>query len=205
MRGDYSEQFQARYHEHMIEMIEARPWLWATHVWNLADFAADGRDEGGVPGRNQKGLVNFDRTVKKDAFYAYKAAWSTDPFVHIAGRRYVDRAEETTDVTVYSNQPDVSLWVDGKLVGTQSGLRVFRFEVPLSGEHELTARSGALIDTIADSTRRRAEPRLLGGRLRGRQLVRLRRAADPRRLSTRSRTRWPTSRARRRQRRSWRN
>ena len=149
VRGDYSEQFQARYHEHMIEMIESRPWLWATHVWNLADFAADGRDEGGVPGRNQKGLVNFDRTVKKDAFYAYKAAWSADPFVHIAGRRYVDRAEETTDVTVYSNQPDVSLWVDGKLVGTQSGLRVFRFEVPLSGKHELTARSGALIDTIA--------------------------------------------------------
>ncbi len=92
VRGDYSEQFQARYHEHMIDVIDARPWLWATHVWNLADFAADGRDEGGVPGRNQKGLVNFDRSVKKDAFYAYKAAWSDEPFVHLAGRRYVDRA-----------------------------------------------------------------------------------------------------------------
>ena len=156
VRGDYSEQFQARYHEHMIEMIEARPWLWATHVWNLADFAADGRDGGGVPGRNQKGLVNFDRTVKKDAFYAYKAAWSADPFVHIAGRRYVDRPEETTDVTVYSNQPEVSLWVDGVLVGSQSGPRVFRFDVPLSGEHELTARSGGLMDTIA--VRRVDEP-----------------------------------------------
>ena len=155
-RGDYSEQFQAQYHEHMIEMIETRPWLWATHVWNLADFAADGREEGGVPGRNQKGLVNFDRTVRKDAFYAYKAAWSDHPFVHIAGRRYVDRAEETTDVTVYSNQPEVSLWIDGKLVGTESGPRVFRFQVPLSGEHELTARSGALIDTIA--VRRVDEP-----------------------------------------------
>ena len=54
-RGDYSEQFQAQYHEHMIEMIDARPWLWATHVWNLADFAADGREEGGVPGGTRRG------------------------------------------------------------------------------------------------------------------------------------------------------
>lgn len=148
VRGDYSEQFQARYHEHMIELIEARPWLWATHVWNLADFAADGRQEGGVPGRNQKGLVTFDRSVRKDAFYAYKAAWSDEPFVHVAGRRYIDRPELTTDVTVYSNQSEVSLWADGNLIGTSSGPRVFRFEVPLSGEHELTARSGALSDTI---------------------------------------------------------
>ena len=156
VRGDYSEQFQARYHEHMIDVIDARPWLWATHVWNLADFAADGRDEGGVPGRNQKGLVNFDRSVKKDTFYAYKAAWSDEPFVHLAGRRYVDRAEETTNVTVYSNQPEVSLWVDDKLVDTRSGRRVFRFEVPLNGEHEVTARSGTLNDTIV--VRRVDEP-----------------------------------------------
>ena len=182
VRGDYSEQFQARYHEHMIEMINARPWLWATHVWNLADFAADGRDEGGVPGRNQKGLVNFDRTVKKDAFYAYKAAWSAEPFVHIAGRRYVDRPEETTEVTVYSNQPEVSLWVDGNLVGTQDRAT----GVPLRGAPERRARTDRPQRSPdrhdRGSTRRRAEPRLLGRRVRGRQLVRHRRAAEPRRL-----------------------
>lgn len=148
VRGDYSEQFQAAYHDHMIEMIEARPWLWATYVWNLADFGADARDEGGVPGRNQKGLVTFDRSVKKDAFYAYKAAWSSEPFVHVAGRRYVDRAEDLTDVTVYSNQHEVSLWRDDELVGNVTGRRVFRFRVALSGEHRLSARSGDLSDTI---------------------------------------------------------
>lgn len=147
-RGDYSEQFQARYHEHMLAMIEQREWLWATHVWNLADFAADGRDEGGIPGRNQKGLVSFDRTTRKDAFYLYKAAWSAEPFVHVCGRRYVDRAEDLTEVTVYSNQPEVELLRDGELVGRQTGRWVFRFQVPLEAEHELQARAGDAVDTI---------------------------------------------------------
>ncbi len=155
-RGDYSEQFQAAYHEHMIEMIEARPWLWSTYVWNLADFGADARDEGGVPGRNQKGLVSFDRTVKKDAFFAYKAAWSAEPFVHVAGRRYIDRPEDITDVTVYSNQNQVTLWCDDEQVATVTGRRVFRFRVPLTGEHRLTARSGELSDNI--TVRRVDEP-----------------------------------------------
>ena len=56
----------------MLRMIEERPWLWATHVWNLFDFAADGRDEGGKHGENQKGLVTIDLKTKKDAFYLYK-------------------------------------------------------------------------------------------------------------------------------------
>src|SRR5699024_5704855 len=148
VRGDYSEQFQARYHEHMLEMIDGRPWLWATHVWNLADFGADGRDEGGAPGRNQKGLVTFDRRVRKDAFYLYKAAWSSDPFVHLCGRRRVDRAEAVTEVTVYSNQPAVTLWCDGRLVGSQTGRRIFRFQVPIEGRHELVARAGEISDAI---------------------------------------------------------
>ena len=68
-KGDYTESYQALYHEHILDMIEERPWLWATHVWNLFDFAADGRDEGGKHGENQKGLVTFDRQIRKDAFY----------------------------------------------------------------------------------------------------------------------------------------
>ncbi|WP_082571519.1 glycoside hydrolase family 2 protein [Agromyces sp. Root1464] len=148
-KGDYTEGYQALYHEHMLAMIDERPWLWATHVWNLADFGSAGRDEGGQAGRNQKGLVSFDRTVRKDAFYLYKAAWSSEPFVHIAGRRRAERAEDATEVIVYSNQGEVALSVDGVEVGTVSGIRAFRFNVPLSGEHEITARSGGLSDTIA--------------------------------------------------------
>ncbi|MDE0546700.1 glycoside hydrolase family 2 protein [Microbacterium sp. C7(2022)] len=147
-KGDYTESYQALYHEHMVEMIEARPWLWATHVWNLADFGSAGRDEGGVAGRNQKGLVSFDRSLKKDAFYVYKAAWATEPFVHVAGRRRAERAEEVTEVVVYSNQSEVALSVDGVEVGNVAGARAFRFNVPLAGEHEITARAGEVADTI---------------------------------------------------------
>lgn len=147
-KGDYTESYQALYHEHMATMIAERPWLWATHVWNLADFGSAGRDEGGVAGLNQKGLVSFDRSLKKDAFYVYKAAWSRDPFVHVAGRRRDERAEPITEVVVYSNQREVTLFVDGEVHSTTTGERAFRFHVPLSGEHEITARSGDLVDTI---------------------------------------------------------
>ena len=142
-KGDYTEDYQALYHEHMLRMIEARPYLWATHVWNLFDFAADGRDEGGKHGENQKGLVTFDRLLRKDAFYLYKAAWNmTEAFVHLCGKRYVNRCEETTEIKVYSNQPQVSLYVDDTLVGTQEGNIIFRFEIPLVGEHRIRACAG---------------------------------------------------------------
>lgn len=142
-KGDYSESYQAVYHEHMLDMIEARPWMWATHVWNIFDFAADGRDEGGKHGENQKGLVTFDRQTKKDAFYLYKAYWNKkEPFVHIAGGRYVDRTEPVTEIKVYSNQSEVTLNVDGKPFETQTGNHVFRFQVPISGEHSIHASSG---------------------------------------------------------------
>lgn len=147
--GDYSETYQTVYHEHMLKMIEERPYLWATHVWNMFDFAADGRDEGGKHGVNQKGLVTMDRKLKKDAFYLYKAYWNKeDAFVHICGSRYVDRKGDTTEVKVYSNQTTVSLYVDGTLVETQDGSRIFRFAVPMTGEHEIVAKAGAEEDCI---------------------------------------------------------
>ncbi len=147
--GDYSETYQTVYHEHMLKMIEERPYLWATHVWNMFDFAADGRDEGGKHGVNQKGLVTMDRKLKKDAFYLYKAYWNKeDAFVHICGSRYVDRKEDTTEVKVYSNQTTVSLYVDGTLLETQDGSRIFRFAVPMTGEHEIVAKAGAEEDSI---------------------------------------------------------
>lgn len=147
-RGDYTEEYQCLYHEHMLHMIEERPWLWATHVWNLFDFAADGRDEGGKHGENQKGLVTIDRQLKKDAFYLYKAYWGKEAFVHLCGSRYVDRVEEMTKVKVYSNQPAVALYVDGALVEEQNGSRVFEFEVALSGVHKIIAKAGGCEDEM---------------------------------------------------------
>ncbi|MBP3520222.1 MAG: glycoside hydrolase family 2 protein [Oscillospiraceae bacterium] len=148
-KGDYTESYQCVYHEHMLQMIEARPWLWATHAWNLFDFAADGRDEGGEHGVNQKGLVTMDRKLKKDAFYLYKAAWNkTEPFVHLCGSRYIDRTESVTEIKVYSNQGEVSLYVDGKLLAIQTGKTVFRFRVPITGEHSIEARAGEVCSVM---------------------------------------------------------
>ncbi|MBR7927573.1 hypothetical protein KBI51_05225 [Aerococcaceae bacterium zg-ZUI334] len=147
-KGDYTESYQSIYHEHMINMIEDRPWLWSTYVWNMFDFAADGRDEGGEHGLNQKGLVTFDRKVKKDAFYAYKSVWSKEPFVHICGRRYKDRVEEITEIKVYSNLESVDLYVDGKLFERKANQRFYTFEVPISFQHVIEAKSGEFFDCI---------------------------------------------------------
>ncbi len=147
-KGDYTETYQCVYHEHMLKMIEARPYLWATHVWNMFDFAADGRDEGGKHGENQKGLVTFDRALRKDAFYLYKAHWSRTPFVHICGSRYVDRAEAETEIKVYSNLPEVSLFMDGQLLDTKSADKVFLFHASISGQHTFEAHAGSCTDAI---------------------------------------------------------
>ena len=148
-KGDYTEEYQALYHEHVLAMIEARPWLWATHVWNLFDFAADGRDEGGKHGENQKGLVTFDRSLRKDAFYLYKAAWNQkEPFVHLCGKRYVNRCEGETEIKIYSNQPEVRLYADDTLIAVQSGKTVFRFRIPLLGEHLIRAEANGCSDVM---------------------------------------------------------
>lgn len=147
-KGDYTESYQCLYHEHILECIEERPYLWATHVWNMFDFAADGRNEGGTAGVNQKGLVTFDRKLKKDAYYLYKAYWSDEPFVHLCGRRYADRAEEVTEVKVYTNQPAVSLYVDGVLFAEEKADRIVRFSVPLTGTHTVEVGSSELSDTM---------------------------------------------------------
>nr|WP_297708469.1 glycoside hydrolase family 2 TIM barrel-domain containing protein [uncultured Butyrivibrio sp.] len=157
VRSDYTEEYQCLYHEHILKCINERPYLWATHVWNMFDFAADGRDEGGNNGKNQKGLVTIDRRLKKDVFFLYKAAWNKkEPFVHVCGRRYVDRAEDRTQVKVYSNQPIVSLYIDGEFFMEKTGDIIFEFEVELSGEHTITAKAGDLQDEIV--IRRVKEP-----------------------------------------------
>lgn len=147
-KGDWTESYQALYHEHLLKMWSERPYIWAMHCWNGFDFGADGRDEGGKPGQNQKGLVTFDRKIKKDAFYIYKAYLSDEPFVHICGRRYIDRVERETEIKVYSNQNTVALFVDGVELKRQSGEKIFKFIVPITGQHKITAISGSLRDTI---------------------------------------------------------
>lgn len=145
--GDYTEEYQAYYHEELIKQLFTRPYLWATHVWNMFDFGADARNEGGENGQNHKGLITFDRKYKKDAFYAYKAWLSDEPFVHICGKRYVDRVEDTTKVTVYSNLPEVELFVNGESLGKQqSAEHFFYFQVPNRGESVLTAVAGECKD-----------------------------------------------------------
>lgn len=146
-QGDYTEEYQAYYHEELIKQLFTRKYIWATHVWNMFDFGADARSEGGENGQNHKGLVTIDRKYKKDSFYAYKAWLSDEPFVHICGKRYVDRVEAVTKVTVYSNQPEVELFANGISLGRQtSDVHFFYFEVPNEGETELKAVAGACED-----------------------------------------------------------
>ena len=146
-QGDYSEEYQAYYHEELIKQLFSRKYIWSTHVWNMFDFGADARAEGGENGQNHKGLVTMDRKYKKDSFYAYKAWLSDDPFVHICGKRYVDRVEDTTKVTVYSNQPEVELFANGVSLGKQtSDVHFFYFDVPNAGETKLQAVAGECKD-----------------------------------------------------------
>ena len=149
-QGDYTEEYQAFYHEELIKQLFSRKYIWATHVWNMFDFGADARAEGGENGQNHKGLITMDRKYKKDAFYAYKA-WlvspEDDPFVHLCGKRYVDRVEDVTKVTVYSNLPEVELFVNGESIGKKTAEdHFFYFDVPNVGESTLKAVAGELSD-----------------------------------------------------------
>ena len=146
-QGDYTEEYQAYYHEELIKQLFTRKYMWATHVWNMFDFGADARNEGGENGQNHKGLVTMDRKYKKDSFYAYKAWLSDEPFVHLCGKRYVDRVEDVTKVTVYSNQPTVELFANGVSLGVKEAAdHFFYFDVPNAGETKLVAVSGELKD-----------------------------------------------------------
>ncbi len=146
---DYSEEYQALYHEHMARVLDERPWIWSSHVWNMFDFGCAARNEGGVAGRNNKGLVTMDRRTKKDSYYIYQAYWTKTPMVHICGRRYAQRAGETTEIRVYSNQPQVELLIDGESVGKQAGDKVFVFTVALEpGFHIVAAKAGDAMDSI---------------------------------------------------------
>lgn len=143
-RGDYSESYQSLYHEEMLAIIRDHPRLWASYVWNLCDFASVNRKEGGVSGRNNKGLVTYDRRTRKDAFYLYKAEWSDEPVVHITGKRYKRRAESSITIRVYSNAEDVELFVNSKSMGAMcKNSHIFWLEgvVLLPGKNDILVKT----------------------------------------------------------------
>jgi beta-galactosidase len=149
--GDYSEEYQALYHEHMIRILNERPWIWGSYVWNMFDFGCDARDEGGVAGRNNKGLVTIDRHLKKDAFYLYKAFWSSEPMVHICGKRYAKRTGNSFTIKVYSNMPTLTLFVNNIEIDTKTADHIFIFEnIPLpKGTHTIRVTATGEISDIA--------------------------------------------------------
>ena len=150
-RNDYTEEYQALYHESVYPYMAERDFVWGSFVWNMFDFVSPIRNAGGVVARNLKGLVTHDRETRKDAFYYYKAVWSEEPFVRIAEQRFVNRAAGAITVKVYSNQPEVTLETAQGTRTARSDTGVFRFEdVPLApGENRLTAVAGACRDTCA--------------------------------------------------------
>ena len=147
--GDYSESYQAVYHENYMERIAAADWMWGSYVWNMFDFGSAARNEGGVRGRNNKGLVTFDRKTKKDSFYLYKAWWSDEPFIKIAGERYLKRKIGVSEIKVYSNAAKIRLEV-GEYSAEAEGAHVFKFgDVPISeGKNVLRATADGLEDIL---------------------------------------------------------
>jgi beta-galactosidase len=122
----HPEEWQFLYHEVYWQAMAERPWLWCKLVWCMFDFASDGRNEGGTPGINDKGLVTADRKTRKDAFYWYKANWSQEPVLHITSRRFTPRTNPLTAVRIYSNAGEVELHLNGVSLGTKSSTsRVF--------------------------------------------------------------------------------
>jgi len=165
-RGDNSEEYHSKYHEYMLECFKRHPYMWAHYYWNMFDFAADARNQGGEPGMNHKGLITFDRKTKKDAFYLYKAYWNKkDKFVYLAGKRYEFRSAEKQTITVYSNLDEVSLYHNGKMVGTQKGEHVFKFQIVMEDQNKLEVKSGDYTDcgTIYKVGVERPEYRLAKG------------------------------------------
>ncbi len=131
----HPEEWQNVVHEVNWQQIKARPYLWCKFIWNLADFAIDSRAEGDTPGRNDKGLVTYDRQIRKDAFYWYKANWTTEPMIYITGHTFTNRLTNNITAKVYANCRSVELFVNGASQGTQTSTNcIFSWPVLLRPE-----------------------------------------------------------------------
>jgi beta-galactosidase len=141
----YPETFATKFHEIQWGIISKHPYLLASYVWNTFDFATPVNTQGGVEARNMKGLVTFDRKIKKDTFYWYKANWSKEPVLYLTQRRLTNRENEITPVTVYSNQGVPQLFVNGTEIkdfsmGTTPVHYIFRQVKLKEGENKIEAR-----------------------------------------------------------------
>ena len=110
----YPETFQTKTHEYQWAVISRHPYIIASYLWNMFDFACPMWERGGIPARNMKGLVTFDRQVKKDSYYWYKANWSEEPVLYLTQRRNTDREKRVTSITVYSNCGTPTVWLNGR-------------------------------------------------------------------------------------------
>lgn len=142
----HPEEYQTLCHEAFLKDINKRPYLWATFVWNMFDFGSDGRNEGARPGRNDKGLVSFDRKIKKDSYYLYQSNWSVHPMVQIAETRSPKRKKRKTTIKVYSNCQSVTLKLNDNEIKTihaneckQKGVFIFKKIRLQKGKNKVTA------------------------------------------------------------------
>ena len=150
----HPEEWQNLVHESHWRQMKTRRYLWSKIIWNMFDFAVDSRDEGDTPGRNDKGLVTYDRETKKDSFYWYKANWSTTPVVYITSRRFTRRNTATVPVKIYTNLDSVTLEVNGEAVapGTSAD-HVFSWaSVALrTGANTIVATGKSGTNTVTDT------------------------------------------------------
>ncbi len=146
----HPEQYQALFHETYWRVLRDKPWLWGTFVWVGFDLASDGRDEGDHPGINDKGLVTYDRKVRKDAYYWYRANWTTAPMAYITSRRAVVRDTAAVTVKVYANVPSVSLTLNGRNLGSAPVVdHVATWPVTLApGVNRLAVEGGGARDAV---------------------------------------------------------
>lgn len=154
MGRPHAEEFQSWYHEQSWPQIRSRPYIWGSFIWNMFDFASDMREEGDSIDINDKGLVSYDRKVKKDAFYYHKAQWSSEPVVHINSSRYTQRAYAMTDVRVYSNAPTVRLKLNGSDLGSatcEDRICVWRDVTLHAGANTVTAIADFAGGPVTDS------------------------------------------------------
>jgi len=142
----HPEEYQALLHESHWAQIKARPFLWGTFLWNMFDFAADARAEGDTDGRNDKGMVSYDRLTRKDAFYWYKANWTTTPFVYVTGRHWTARTAAATTVKVYATTDTVALTLNGVSLGAPktSTNHIFSWPVTLAHGANTVVATGVL-------------------------------------------------------------
>ena len=118
----YPETFQTKTHEYQWGVISQHPYILASYLWNMFDFAVPQWKRGGVDARNMKGLITFDRKIRKDAFYWYKANWSKEPVLYLTQRRNTERERRETSVTVYSNLGTPRVFLNGReLDGVRKG------------------------------------------------------------------------------------